>query len=211
MKQFKLEVQSRSLSGRGPARRARVAGLIPANIYGKAGHRQLAIQQTAFRSLWKQVSGLTAIVEINEPGQPTALSIIQEVQRNPVTDAFLHVDFHEVSANETFTTSVVVHVTGESYGVRIESGVLETHAHALKVRALPRNLPSSIDVDVTELRSGSAIHVRDLPAIEGVEFLDNADVVVVSCVTPRAIEVEEVAATPAAAVAAAPAATPAKK
>lgn len=120
------------------------------------------------------------------------------MQRNPVTDAFLHVDFHEVAANEVFTTSVVVHVSGESFGVRNENGVLEVHAHALKVRALPRNLPSSIDLDVTELRSGQAIHVRDLKPIDGVEFLDNADVVVVSCVTPRALEAEA-AAEPAAA------------
>jgi len=206
MKQFQLEVQSRTQSGRGPSRRARVQGLIPANIYGKSGHRSLAIEQTAFRTLWKKVGGLTAIVEVRETGHEPALTIIQEVQRNPVTDAFLHVDFHEVSANEAFTTSVVVQVVGEAYGVRIESAVLEVHAYNLKVKALPRDLPSSIAVDVTELRAGQAIHVRDLIKIEGVDFLDNADVVVVSCVMPRAAEVAEVAEVAAPVVAAAPAA-----
>lgn len=188
MKQFKLEVKTRTESGRGPARRARASGLIPANIYGKSSHRSLAIEQTAFRSLWKQVSGMTAIVEVHEEGREPALSIIQEVQRDPITDAFIHVDLHEVSANETFTTSVVVHVVGEAIGVRVDGGVLEVHTHSLKVRALPRNLPSTIDIDVSELHSGQAVHVRDLLKIEGVDFLDNPEVVVVSCVAPRAAE-----------------------
>ena len=91
----------------------------------------------------------------------------------------------------------------ESYGVKNQSGVLETPTQALRIRCLPKDLPAFIEVDVTELKVGETIKVGSLKPIPGVEFRDDKNQPVVSCVEPVA---EEVAATPAAAAAAAPAA-----
>ena len=96
-----------------------------------------------------------------------------------------------------------VHVVGESFGVKNQSGVLEMASHTLRVRVLPKDLPEAVTVDVTELKVGETIKVGSLKAIAGVEFLDPKGQPVVSCVEPVAEIVQEVVAAPAAGDAAA--------
>lgn len=190
MKQFSLKVEAREGAGRGPAHRLRVAGKVPAVVYGKGGSRLLQIDEREFRKLWKEVVGLTAIIEIHQEGQPTALSIIQEVQRHRLKDTFTHVDLHEVAADEKFATDVAVHVVGDAFGVRNEGAILNVQSHRIHVRALPRDLPANIDVDVTELKAGQAIHLRDVKPIAGVEYVGHPDTVIVACALPKAAEAE---------------------
>ena len=141
-----------------------------------------------------------------------ALSFLQEVQRDPMTDKYLHVDFHEVKENEKFEIRVPVHAVGESFGVKNQSGVLEMASYTLRVRVLPKDLPEAISVDVTELKVGETIKVGSLKAIAGVEFMDPKGQPVVSCVEPVAEIVQEVVATATAAegAAALPGAAPAE-
>jgi large subunit ribosomal protein L25 len=100
----------------------------------------------------------------------------------------------EVKANEKFEIRVPVVATGESFGVKNQSGVLEMNAHLLRIRCLPKDLPESINVDVTELKVGETIKVSGLKPISGVEFLDSKGQPIVSCVEPVAEIVQEVAA-----------------
>jgi len=138
----------------------------------------------------KQVAGSTTIIELNEKGAKKRLSIIKEVQKNSITDQILHVDFHEVSAGESITTDITVHIVGESVGVKEDGSSLDIISHTIQVRCLPKDLPGMIEVDVTELETGQAIHVRDLVEIKGVEFLDDEEKSIVSCVAER-LEAEE--------------------
>jgi large subunit ribosomal protein L25 len=132
-----------------------------------------------------------------------ALSFLQEIQRDPITDKYLHVDLQEVKGDEKFEIRVPVHVVGESFGVKNQSGVLEMASHVLRVRVLPKDLPEAINIDVTELKVGETIKVGSLKPVAGVEFLDPKGQPVVSCVEPVAEIVQEtVAATPAAGAAA---------
>jgi large subunit ribosomal protein L25 len=112
-----------------------------------------------------------------------------------------------VKADEKFEIRVNLHRSGESFGVKNQSGVLETPTYALRIRCLPKDLPPYIDVDVTALKVGETIHVGELKPIPGVEYLDDKNQPVVSCVEPVAEIVQEVAATaaPAEGAAAAPA------
>jgi len=107
-------------------------------------------------------------------GEPR-ISIIKEVQRHPISDQYLHVDFHEVKADEPIDVEVPLHARGEAYGVRNENGTLEYLVHSVEVRCLPKDAPDAIDVDVSQMRVGDLIHVRDLPSIEGVAYLDHAE------------------------------------
>jgi large subunit ribosomal protein L25 len=218
--QFKLNVASRAQTGRSASRRLRKANRVPAILYGKhTSPESLSIEGPEFVRLLKSVAGRAVLIELaRDDKADKALSFLQEVQRDPITDKYLHVDLQEVKADEKFEIRVPVQTVGESFGVKNQSGVLEMNAHTLRVRCLPKDLPEVITVDVTELKVGETIKVGALKAVGGVEFMDVKGQPVVSCVEPVAEIVQEVvaaapvegaAAAPADGAAAAPGAAPA--
>ncbi len=181
MKQLRLSVHNRSETGRGPMRRLRAAGRIPAVIYGDSGSRALSLDEPEFRTLMRSAAGSAALIEVSDDDGKQTLSVIQTVERDPVTDRFVHVDFHEVSAARPMHARIPVHVDGTAYGVKNENAILETLLHEVDVECLPKNLPEFVTIDVTDLHSGDSVHIRDLKAIEGVTFLGDTDTVVVAC------------------------------
>ena len=194
--QFKLNVADRAQTGRSASRRLRKANRVPAILYGKhTKPESLSIEGPEFTRLLKTVGGRAVLIELQRNGNGNkALSFLQEVQRDPITDKFLHVDLQEVKGDEKFEIRVPVHVVGESFGVKNQSGVLEMASHVLRVRVLPKDLPEAIEVDVTELKVGETFKVGSLKPIPGVEFLDPKGQPVVSCVEPVAEIVQEVVA-----------------
>ncbi len=189
MKQFKLTVLPREQTGRSASRRLRTAKKIPAVLYGK--HTQpvnLAVDVPEFTRLIKAVGGSAAIIELERGNAGPALSVLKEIQRDPITDRFVHIDLQEIKADEKMELDVPVHVTGESTGVKNNGGILDLASHKLRIRCFPKDLPEFIQVDVTELQVGHSIFVRDLKPVEGVEFRATADQPVVSCVEPAAEE-----------------------
>jgi large subunit ribosomal protein L25 len=205
-KQFKLNVAARAQTGRSASRRLRKANRVPAILYGKhTKPESLSIDGPEFVRLLKTVGDRAVLVELQRTDKTDkALSFLQEVQRDPITDKHLHVDFQEVKSDEKFEIRVPVHVTGESFGVKNQSGVLEMASHTLRIRVLPKDLPEAILVDVTELKVGETFKVGGLKAVLGVEFLDPKGQPVVSCVEPVAEIVQEVATVASAAEGAAP-------
>ncbi|MES1168334.1 MAG: 50S ribosomal protein L25, partial [Oleiharenicola lentus] len=198
MKKFQLTVTNREGTGRSASRRLRKAEKIPAILYGKHTKPEtLAVNAPEFVKLLKEIAGRAALIELKRDAGASALSFLQEVQRDPITDRYLHVDLQEVKENEKMVISVLVRVTGEAYGVKTEGGVLDTATKRLRIRTLPKDLPDFIEVNVTELKMGEAIHVSELKPIAGVEYLDTPGQAVVLCVAPPEEEVV-VAATPAA-------------
>ena len=185
MQQFKLNVVNREKAGRGVARRLRAEGRIPACVYSKGNARSLSLSAVEFRELRRSLSGAALIELVDEKGE-TALTHIQEVQRDIIKNSVNHVDFHEVERGEAFIAHVPVHLVGEddAIGVRNEGGILDHKKHNLEVRCTPSKLPDHIDVDVKSLAVGEAIHISDLPAIEGVEFTEAPALVIVSCQPP---------------------------
>jgi large subunit ribosomal protein L25 len=203
MKKYQLTVTSREGTGRSASRRLRKAEKIPAILYGKhTKPENLAVNGPEFVKLRKEIGGKAALIELKRDAGATALSFLQEIQRDPITDKYLHLDLQEVKENEKMIINVGIHVTGEAYGVKTEGGILETASHRLRIRCFPKDLPDFIEVNVTELKVGETIHVSELKPIAGVEFLDDKNQTVVLCVEPPA---EEAAPTPAADAAAAPA------
>jgi large subunit ribosomal protein L25 len=193
-----LNIALRGTTGRSASRRLRKVNRIPAILYGK--HTQpekLSVEGPEFVRLIKSVAGRAVLIELQRSDKSEkTLTFLQEVQRDPITDRYLHVDLHEVKPDEKFEIRVQLSIVGESFGVKNQSGVLETPTQQVRIRCVPKDLPPKIEVDVTELKVGDTIHIGELKPIPGVEFLDNKNQPVVSCVEP--VE-EEVAATPAAA------------
>ena len=210
MKKYQLTVTAREGTGRSASRRLRKAEKIPAILYGKhTKPENLAVNGPEFVKLRKEIGGKAALIELKRDAGATALSFLQEIQRDPITDKYLHLDLQEVKENEKMVISVTIYVAGEAYGVKTEGGILETASHRLRIRCLPKDLPDFIEVNVTELKVGEAIHVGELKPLAGVEFLDDKNQTVVLCVEPPAEEVAAVVAPVAGAVAADGTAAPA--
>ncbi len=125
------------------------------------------------RSLLRAIGNNAPVVQLKEGDKAPRTSIIKQVQRHPLKDTYIHVDFHEVADDEVISIPVPVHAVGEAYGVKTESGTLEVVSHSVHVRCLPKNIPAAITVDVTELKVGDNLHVSQLPAIEGVQYTDH--------------------------------------
>ncbi len=191
MKQITLNVLTRKETGSSAANRLRKAGKIPAIIYGKAGSNPLTLEKTEWRTLWKKVSKEAALIEIHNEEGDKMLSIIKDIQCDPLTDNFLHIDFHEVSTTEKITTPVPIHLEGEAIGVKNERAVLDVHLHEIEISCLPKDLPSLVELDVTELHADESLYVSHLPAIDGVTYVPNPKTVVVSCIGPKGKDSDE--------------------
>jgi large subunit ribosomal protein L25 len=204
-KQLSLTITPRAQTGRSASRRVRKANQIPAILYGKHTNPQtLSVDAPEFTRLLKVVAGRALIIELAQKDKAEkALSFVQEIQRDPITDKYLHVDFQEVKADEKLEINVPVSIVGEAYGVKTQAGVLEIATHTVRIRCLPKDLPPVVEVDVTDLKINETLKVGNLKAIAGVEYRDLPGQPVVSVLSVE----EEVVATPAAgAAAAAPAA-----
>ncbi len=194
MQQYTLNVTSREASGGGAARRLRESGRIPASVYGKGNARSVSVSTVEFRDLKRAIGDEAALIELTDDQGESMLTLVQNVDFHSFKNQILHIDFFEVQRGESFVTSVPVHVSGDAdcVGVKMDGGMLEVHLHEVEIRCRPSKLPDHVAVDVAELAAGSALHVRDLPEIDGVEFLGQADAVVVSCAAAKvAAEVAE--------------------
>jgi large subunit ribosomal protein L25 len=125
---------------------------------------------------------------IKDDAKPKRLALVQEVQHHPLSGHVLHVDFHEVSPTEKVTIMVPLETVGEAAGVKNSGGVLEHVLFKLKVRALPKDLPEQIIIDVSALELNKTIHIGEVKAPEGVEILGDKHIPVVSVAVPRAEE-----------------------
>jgi large subunit ribosomal protein L25 len=193
MKSVALNASVRAEVRRNAVKTLRTAGRIPAIIYGRQTQPQnLSVDAKELDTLIHHGISENILVDLTVQGDAKAkrLALVQEVQHHPLNGQVLHVDFHEVSETEKVTISVPVETSGEAVGVKTGGGVLEHVLFKLKVRALPKDLPEQIVLDVTSLEIGRSIHLGEIKAPEGVEILGRKDAVVVSCAAPRA-EVEE--------------------
>lgn len=201
MQQYTLNIASRENTGRGVARRLRAAGKIPASLYGQGNARSISVSAVDFRDLNREIGGGAALVELKDEKGESALCLVQEVQYHAVKSTIDHIDFQEVERGHAFTTKVPVHLQGEAdcVGVKQGGGVIDHKSHEVEIRCRPSKLPDHVVADVSALAVGEAIHISELPAIEGVEYLGEPDLIIVSVQHPTvavetSTEVEAVAA-----------------
>ena len=185
------------------ARRVRAAGKIPAVLYGP-GHDPVAVEVDP-----KQISrillsetGHNTIIDVEVAGQPTAKAMIVDWQREPLKDRLIHIDLKRIALDKVQRVRVRVKLLGIPVGVKTEGGVLDQVLREVEVECLPADIPSHIDVDVSELAMHQVLRVNGLPHSDKVKYLTPEDATVAHVVHIR----EEVVAAPEAAEAAAAAA-----
>ncbi len=198
-----LSVQPRSDKGKGPARRLRAAGLIPAVIYGqKREPTHVSVDPAAIQKAIATPHRFNTLLTLQLEGAQKQV-LFREYEVDPVTRQLLHADFLEVELGKPVRVEVPIVATGKAEGV-VAGGILTVSAHQIVVEALPDRIPVQIEVDVTPLKIGGSIHIADVKAPAGVKikYATNFTVAVVT-----APEKEEVVAPVAAAV---PGAAPAE-
>jgi large subunit ribosomal protein L25 len=193
MKSVLLNANPRVLARRAGAKALRAGGRIPAVIYGRqAPPQNLEVNAKEMEDLIHHSVSENLLVDlaIKDDPRPKRLALVQEVQHYALTGKVLHVDFHEVAENEKVTVQVPLETTGEAEGVKTEGGVLEHVLFKIKVRALPKDLPELITVDVSHLKIGQAIHLGEIKAPEGTEIIGDKQIPVIAVAAPRTEEEE---------------------
>ena len=200
MKSVSLTAFPRTQIRRGEVKKLRTTGRVPAVIYGgKAQPQNLEIDLEELEELIHHSASENVLVDLAVDGNSKRLALVQEVQHHPLSGKVLHVDLHEVAEHEKVTIMVPVESAGIPVGVKSGGGVLEHVLFKIKVRALPRDLPEVITVDVTSLEIGQSIHIGDLKAGSNVEILGDKHISVLAVAAPLT-EAQEAAADAAAGV-----------
>jgi len=189
MAEVNLAVEKRETKGKGPAKKLRSAGKIPAVIYGQGEESlSLTLDGKAFHAILHSHHGENVIFEIQIPGRKTGLkAILREVQHEPVTGEILHIDFQHISMTKKITVQVPVLLVGTPDGVRNKGGILEHILHEVEVECLPGDIPEHIEVDVTQLDVGDSIHVSDIPVTK-VKILTDPERSIATVVPPTIIK-----------------------
>lgn len=184
-----INVQRRTDSGKGAARRLRREGKVPAVVYGrKTGNVYLAVDASALNRLLAG-GGATALVDLIIDGNQTQTALIREVQRQPDRDDVLHVDFHAVEMDQEVEVQVPVVLVGEDQR-ESDGGIVTQLLRELAVTCLPADIPERIEADVSGLRVGDSLLVSDLVVPPGVTVNTPAEEVVVSVVASKAVAAE---------------------
>ena len=193
-----LNATARTYKGKGVARTLRRNGQVPAVIYGHARQAQsLAVPARDLDRLLQHIAAESTVVEVSIDGK-VSRTLIREIQRHPFKRMIMHVDFQELVAGETVIVRIPLTIVGTPEAVRSGGGVLEQAMRELEIEVDPANMPSHIDVDVTDLALGHSIHVRDIQVPAGAKVLDDEDASIATVQVSRAaIEAEAAAAAPA--------------
>ena len=195
-----LAAQVRKETKKGPARRLRQQGFVPAIFYGGSTENiSLAVKSSDLLTLHKEKKDHAFIKLIIDDGgrKQEKLSLIKELQTQPLTGKFYHADFYEVDMKKKLAFEVTLNFTGKAIGVE-NGGELQHIKRDVKVLCLPTDLPDHIDVDITAIDIGHSIKVKDIVLPDGLSHLDTPDAAVVSV---AAVKVAKVEAAEAAAVA----------
>ncbi len=200
MIQITIDADVRNQAGKGAARKMRHSGRIPAVLYGpKIDPVALVVNEHDFNRVLFKTKGEQVIFTLNlgsgESDREERLALIKEMQRHPVNDRVRHIDFYAISVDEKIKIEVPVTPVGKAKGVEVSGGVLELIQRTVTISCLPLAIPKEIELDVSELDIGDALHVRDLTPPEGVEFVDAPDttlLTVVGAAAPAAEEEEEI-------------------
>jgi len=194
-KDIKLSAKTREKSGN--AGKLRSAGFIPAAVYGSGTeNRNIKIEKNQLEKIYARL-GETSLIDLMVDEKETLKVIIKDVQKDPVRNHIVHIDFYVVDMKKPIDVMVPLHFTGEAKAVKELGGTLVTNLDEVEIRCLPGDLIESFSVDISPLNTfDDSINIRDLKLPAGIEVLNNADDVVVSVIMPVE-EVPEVKEAPA--------------
>ena len=188
-----LKAIVRENTGSAQSRRSRGKGSIPAVVYG-LGMEPVSVEINAreFTNALKTDAGSNVIFNL-EVGKDNYTALAREIQKHVYRNEFLHVDFIQIDLTKTVDADVQVNFIGTPMGVKEEGGIVQTINSYITISALPTNIPTSLDLNISELNVGDNLAAGDVSLPEGVELADaEDDSILITITVPRAaIEEEE--------------------
>ena len=190
MEKIILKAEVRANIGKKAAKDLRIKGLIPANVY-RSGKEALSLQISGdeLKDVLHTKARENVIITMKISGGDTNMKdktvIIKEIQREPIKDGILHVDFSEISLTEVLRVNVPLLSHGESVGVKIDGGILEHVIRELQVECLPTAIPEKIEIEVSDLKIGDAVYVKDVAIPSGVKVLNDPELIVMIVKPPK--------------------------
>jgi len=191
MEKIDLKANLRKETGKGPSRRYRKKGLIPAVFYGpEIGSIPLVVNQTEFKKAIKGKWGENVLVNLTleekQESEPQ-IALIRDIQIDPVKQKIIHIDFQKIALEKKIEISVPIELFGKAEGVKA-GGVLQQIERELEIKCMPLQIPERIEVDVTNLGIGESIHVKDISLGKDVEILSSGEKTIVTILSPKVEE-----------------------
>ena len=164
METFKIEGQVREGRGKGPARRTRLTGMVPAVLYGgKKDALSLTVDAKQVARILRSETGHNTIFTVTVADGGDEKAMVRDWQVDPISGKLLHVDLFRIAMDVRMLVLVPVHTFGEPQGVKLQGGVFETVTREVEVECLPGDIPEEFRVDVTEMMIGKQLRAADLP------------------------------------------------
>lgn len=164
MQNFKIEGQVREGRGKGPARRVRTTGMVPAVLYGnKKDAISLTVDAKQVAKILRSETGHNTIFTVTVANGGDEKAMVRDWQVDPVSGKLLHVDLFRIAMDVRMRVMVPVHTFGEAQGVKLQGGVFETVTREVEVECLPADIPEEFRVDITDMMIGKQLRAADLP------------------------------------------------
>lgn len=191
MEQLRISAKSRERKAKGDNRKLRREGEVPAVVYGgQVEPRNLAINHQELELFLRGARHSNAILNLTVDGSGQEQTIIREIQRHPVSNRMVHIDFQRIDLEKDIQVSVAIHAVGsDPKGVK-SGGILEHVTRTIEVLCKPLNIPKRLDADLSNLDLNQSFHVSELVLPEGVVVIDDPDTPLFTILTLRA-EAEE--------------------
>ena len=168
----------------------RKSGKVPAVIYGNNQDAlAIAVNEKSLEKLLHTEGGMHAVVQLDFENAPeyNSPALLKAVQRHPIKDNLLHVDFLRISLDQRIQTQVAVVLKGRAKGV-VDGGVIDYQIREVEIECLALEVPEHIEVDITNLGLGESVHVGDLQVAEGITILTNPELAIASVHTPKVMK-----------------------
>jgi len=185
---YKIEVSTREEAGKSGLRQLRAEGFVPGIYYAHDQEGAVSFK-VGLKELRQALQSEALVYPVSVDGERKNV-LIKEIQYHPVTDEIIHVDFQGVRMDEKVDVRVPVHASGRPVGVKDEEGQLHQALLEIEVRCLASEIPAHVDIDISDLHIGQAIHAGDLD-IGDVELVTSPDAMVVAVSKARGIIEEE--------------------
>ncbi len=190
MERMSLAAEKREGRGKGLARNLRRQDMVPGVLYREGKAQSIKLSKSVITKIINTMSGEQVIVDLEFADGEKKIALLKDYQIDPVRGELLHTDFFEVSLTEAVRVSVHITPTGESIGVKRDSGILQHNLREVEIECLPDKIPDRIEVDISHLEIGQSIHVSDLKFGEGIKLISDTEELVLAIIPPV---VEEVA------------------
>lgn len=187
MNGVQLQVESRSNTGKGPNRRLRDTGLVPAIVYGEGVESQsISVQPIPLVGLLRGKKGQNELITLEVDGKPGPTVIMRDYQLHPVRRTLLHVDFLRVTENSSLVVEVPVEIVGKAEVEKV-GGKRRVVTNTVKVRCRPGDIPVAITHDVSAITGTVVVYVDELAMPEGCEIVYRRKFPIVSFAAPKAV------------------------